>query len=66
MAGLRARSLRRGARVGTGSWRSSTLRRLAQLGLHELKNGRLRLLNTRALARIAEYYVTPPRLMPLL
>jgi hypothetical protein len=24
------------------------------------------LLNTRALARIAEYYDTPPRLMPLL
>ena len=31
---------------------NKTLRRLAQLGLHELKNGRLRLLNTRALARI--------------
>ena len=45
---------------------NKTLRRLAQLGLHELKNGRLRLLNTRALARIAEYYDTPPRLMPLL
>ena len=45
---------------------NKTLRRLATLGLHELKNGRLRLLNTRALARIAEYYDTPPRLMPLL
>ena len=45
---------------------NKTLRRLAQLGLHELKNGRLRLLNTRALARIAEYYDTSPRLMPLL
>ncbi|EHL20444.1 cyclic nucleotide-binding protein [Acidovorax sp. NO-1] len=45
---------------------NKTLRRLALLGLHELKNGRLRLLNTRALARIAEYYDTPPRLMPLL
>lgn len=45
---------------------NKTLRRLASLGLHELKNGRLRLLNTRALARIAEYYDTPPRLMPLL
>jgi CRP-like cAMP-binding protein len=45
---------------------NKTLRRLSVLGLHELKNGRLRLLNTRALARIAEYYDTPPRLMPLL
>ena len=45
---------------------NKTLRRLSMLGLHELKNGRLRLLNTRALARIAEYYDTPPRLMPLL
>ncbi|WP_462388592.1 Crp/Fnr family transcriptional regulator [Acidovorax sp. Q11] len=45
---------------------NKTLRRLSLLGLHELKNGRLRLLNTRALARIAEYYDTPPRLMPLL
>ena len=43
-----------------------TLRGLSRLGLHEIKNGRLRLLNTRALARIAEYYDTPPRLMPLL
>lgn len=45
---------------------NKTLRRLSALGLHELKGGRLRLLNTRALARIAEYYDTPPRLMPLL
>ncbi|PJI96097.1 CRP-like cAMP-binding protein [Acidovorax sp. 69] len=45
---------------------NKTLRRLSLLGLHELKGGRLRLLNTRALARIAEYYDTPPRLMPLL
>jgi len=45
---------------------NKTLRRLSSLGLHELKNGRLRLLNTRALARIAEYYDMPPRLMPLL
>ncbi len=40
--------------------------RLSALGLHELKNGRLRMLNTRALARIAEYYDRPPRLLPLL
>lgn len=45
---------------------NKTLRRLSTLGLHELRNGRLRLLNTRALARIAEYYDTPPRQMPLL
>ncbi|RZJ62031.1 MAG: Crp/Fnr family transcriptional regulator [Acidovorax sp.] len=45
---------------------NKTLRRLSMLGLHELKDGRLRLLNTRALARIAEYYDTPPRLLPLL
>ena len=45
---------------------NKTLRRLSLLGLHELKDGRLRLLNTRALARIAEYYDTPPRLLPLL
>jgi CRP-like cAMP-binding protein len=45
---------------------NKTLRRLALLGLHELQNGRLRLLNTRALERIAEYYDTPPRLLPLL
>ncbi len=45
---------------------NKTLRRLSLLGLHELRNGHLRLLNTRALARIAEYYDTPPRVMPLL
>jgi CRP-like cAMP-binding protein len=45
---------------------NKTLRRLALLGLHELKDGRLRLLNPRALARIAEYYDAPPRVMPLL
>ena len=45
---------------------NKTLRRLSMLGLHELKDGRLRLLNTRALERIAEYYDTPPRRLPLL
>jgi CRP-like cAMP-binding protein len=45
---------------------NKTLRRLSAMGLHELKNGRLRLLNPRVLARIADYYDTPPRLMPLL
>ena len=45
---------------------SASLRRLSAMGLHELKNGRLRMLNTRALARIAEYYDRPPRLLPML
>ncbi|MDZ7866988.1 Crp/Fnr family transcriptional regulator [Acidovorax sp.] len=45
---------------------NKTLRRLALLGLHELRNGRLRLLNTRALESIAEYYDKQPRLLPLL
>lgn len=44
---------------------NKTMRRLQQLGLHELKNGRLRLLNTRALERIADYYETPPDQVPL-
>ena len=45
---------------------NKTLRRLHKLGLHELKNGRLRLLNTRALERIADYYDAPARKVPLL
>lgn len=45
---------------------NKTLRRLSALGLHELKNGRLRLLNPRALARIAEYYDAAERPKPLL
>jgi CRP-like cAMP-binding protein len=45
---------------------NKTLRRLSLMGLHEIKDGKLRLLNTRALTRIAEYYDTPPRLMPML
>ncbi|MDP2256912.1 MAG: Crp/Fnr family transcriptional regulator [Polaromonas sp.] len=44
---------------------NKTLRRLQQLGLHELYNGRLRLLNPKALQRIADYYETPPRQVPL-
>ncbi|WP_414702948.1 Crp/Fnr family transcriptional regulator [Polaromonas sp. UBA4122] len=44
---------------------NKTLRRLQQLGLHELRNGRLRLLNPRALQRIADYYETPPKEVPL-
>lgn len=45
---------------------NKTLRRLQRLGLHEIKDGRLRLLNTRALERIAEYYDTPPEKVPLI
>ncbi|NMM08537.1 MAG: hypothetical protein HHJ18_20315 [Polaromonas sp.] len=36
------------------------------LGLHELTNVRLRLLNPRALERIAEYYDRLPEKLPLL
>ena len=40
---------------------NKTLRRLSELGLHELTGGRLKITNPRALARIAEYYDSPPR-----
>ncbi len=45
---------------------NKTLRRLQKLGLHEIRDGRLRLRNTRALERIADYYDKPPRKVPLL
>lgn len=45
---------------------NKTMRKLHQLGLHEIKDGQLRLLNTRALERIADYYDRPPRQVPLL
>ena len=45
---------------------NKTLRRLAQLGLHELRDGRLRLLNPKALHRLADYYDLPMRQVPLL
>ncbi len=45
---------------------NKTLRRLADMGLHEIAGGRLRLINPRALARIAEYYDAIPRPVPLL
>lgn len=44
---------------------NKTLRRLSQLGLHEIAGGRLKIINARALARIAEYYDTVPRPVPL-
>ena len=42
------------------------LRRLRQLGLHEIRNGRLWLLNPKALVRLADYYDSPLRQVPLL
>ncbi len=45
---------------------NKTLRRLHRLGLHDLENGRLRLINPKALERIADYYDTPRRQVPLL
>ena len=45
---------------------NKTMRRLHKLGLHELVDGRLRLLNTKALERIADYFDAPPKKVPLL
>ena len=45
---------------------NKTLRRLQQLGLHEIRGGRLFLLNPKALVRIADYFETPPKKVPLL
>ena len=45
---------------------NKTLRRLQHLGLHRISDGRLRLLNTKALQRIADYYEIPPKKIPLL
>ena len=45
---------------------NKTLRRLEQLGLHKIRNGRLWLLNPKALQRLAEYYDLPLRQVPLL
>lgn len=43
-----------------------TLRRLQQLGLHEIDNGKLRLRNVKALQRLADYAEHPLRRVPLL
>ena len=43
-----------------------TLRRLQQLGLHKIHSGRLWLLNPKALVRLADYYDSPLRQVPLL
>lgn len=45
---------------------NKTLRRLERLGLHELREGRLRLLHPEALARIADYHMRPMRPVPLI
>ncbi|RYX89755.1 MAG: Crp/Fnr family transcriptional regulator [Comamonadaceae bacterium] len=45
---------------------NKTLRRLHRLGLHEVRDGRLRVLNPKALQRIADYYDRPLRQVPLL
>ena len=45
---------------------NKTLRKLHRLGLHHIQDGRLQLLNTKALERIADYYDQPPRQVPLL
>ena len=45
---------------------NKTLRRLQQLGLHEIRNGRLWLHNPKALQRLADYYDAPLRQVPLL
>ncbi|WP_414693812.1 Crp/Fnr family transcriptional regulator [Polaromonas sp.] len=45
---------------------NKTIKRLYSLGLHELKDGRLHLINPKALHRIADYYERPMRAVPLL
>ena len=45
---------------------NKTLRRLHRLGLHEIRDGRLRVINPKALQRIADYYDRPLRQVPLL
>lgn len=45
---------------------NKTLRRLHHLGLHQIKDGRLRLLNARALESIGDYSVKPLRRVPLI
>ena len=45
---------------------NKTLRRLQQLGLHEIRGGRLWLLNPKALQKLADYYEMPQRAVPLL
>lgn len=45
---------------------NKTIRKLYKLGLHDMVGGRLRLRNTKALVRLADYYDSPPKKVPLL
>lgn len=45
---------------------NKTMRRLHKLGLHDITQGRLRLLNTKALERIADHCDRRPKKVPLL
>ena len=45
---------------------NKTLRKLARLGLHELRDGRLRIVKADALAQLADYAARPLRLVPLI
>ncbi len=45
---------------------NKTLRKLERLGLHEIRAGRLRLIEPQALERLADYYTAPMRPVPLL
>lgn len=45
---------------------NKTLRRLHHLGLHQIKDGQLRLLNAQALQSIGDYSVRPLRRVPLI
>lgn len=45
---------------------NKTMKRLQQLGLHQFREGRLCLLNPKALHRIADYHEIPMRKVPLL
>lgn len=45
---------------------NKTMRRLQQLGLHEIRNGRPGLLNLNMPQRLADYYDKPLRKVPLL
>lgn len=45
---------------------NKTLKRLQTMGLHTLRDGRLKLVNPAALARLADYYALPSRTQPLI
>ncbi|QTD44818.1 Crp/Fnr family transcriptional regulator [Ottowia testudinis] len=45
---------------------NKTLRKLERIGLHEIKAGRLRLLELKALERMADYHARPMRQVPLI